>query len=163
MRDFVLDENVVIEAVDGKKPGGGDAWAECEFMCGLLGSRDKICVNAAILEKYRRMDKKMGPAGPAETRNNLIYKGLAAMLRDSERVRYVDGVSVDHKGLKKCDREFVGVAVQSGAALVTSDGRLCGILDELHSEGTRIEYLDAGAALGRLGPRGGGGEGKGGG
>lgn len=149
----VVDENIVITAATGKKPDGKEAWSEAEFMCRLLRSTEKIFVNDAILKKFRRMDGKIKAAAAAENCNSLVYKGLAARLKDSERTAYVDGARVDHEGLKKCDKEFVGVAVQSGAILVTEDERLRAIVDELRRRGMRIECLGADAALGRIGPQ----------
>ena len=158
----VVDENVVIEAATGKKPDGKEAWSEAEFMCGLFRSPEKIFVNDAILKKFSSMEGKIKAAAAAENCNNLIYKGLAALLKDSGRTVYVDGTRVDHEGLKKCDKEFVGVAVQSGAILVTADERLRAIVAELRGRGTDVECLGADAALGRIGPHAGSQAGQGG-
>ena len=157
MKGFVVDENVIIEAINGKKPDGEKAWIEGEFMCRLFRSPNSIFVNDAILKKFRSVEDKIRSASPAADCSNPVCKGLAAMLRDSGRTRYVDGIKVDRKGLKKCGREFVGVAVQSGGILAASDKRLRRIVDEMRTQGVGIECLGADLALNRLEPHGGSG------
>lgn len=102
------------------------------------------------------MEDKIRSAGPAEDCNNLVYRDLAAIL-DGGITRYVDGIKVGRKGLKKCDRGFVGVAVQSGGILAASDRRLRRIVDEMRTRGVGIECIGVDIDLNRLEPRGGSG------
>jgi len=152
MVGIVVDECVIREAVEGKKPGGGRAHAEAEFVHKLLRSTGTIFVNCAIAAKFRSLEKKIRADSRPEHCNNAIYKDFVAVLRDSSRTTYADGIDVDWEGLKKCDREFVGVALQSGSTLVTSDKKLRDIAREKRSQGSRIACVAAGDALGLLDP-----------
>ena len=80
----------------------------------------------------------------------MICKGFLATLADGRRTSYVDGIKVDWKGLKKCDKAFVGVALQSRSMLVTSDGPPRGIVDEMRSRGVALGCLAADQAIRRL-------------
>ena len=152
MSGVVVDECVVMEAVRYKKPDGSAALAEAEFMCRLLRSPHTVFVNDTIVDKFYSIEKKINATGRPEDYNNMICKNFLGMLTDGRRTNYVEGIKIDRKGLKKCDKEFVGVALQSNSILVTSDGPLRGIIDEMRSEGSGIECLNAGQALRRLGP-----------
>ena len=140
MRGIVVDENVVREAVEGKKPDGKNADAEAEFMHRLFRSSNTVFVNCKIEKKFRALQKKIkrGPR-PASHRNDAVYVTLADMLNDGTRISYVEGVKVEMDGLKECDREFAGVALQTRSVLVTSDGRLCKALDKSKKAGREIE------------------------
>lgn len=152
MAGIVVDECVIREAVEGKKPGGGRAHAEAEFVHKLLRSTGTIFVNRAISSKFYSLEKKIRAGSRPEHCNNAIYKDFVAVLRDSSRTVHVDGIDVDWEGLKKCDREFVGVALQSGSTLVTSDKKLRGIAREQRSQGSSIACVAAGDALRLLDP-----------
>lgn len=152
MRRFVVDENVVMEAIEGRKPNGDRALSEGQFMLKLLGSSDPLFVNGAILKKYRGIEQKIEMRSRSEGLNNAIYKAFMQTLSDA-RVTRIDGVPVDWAGLKKCDREFVAVALQSRSILVTADARLRKIV-EGHPVGSRIECATAESALGLIGAQG---------
>lgn len=155
MARFVVDENVVRNAVSGRNDRGEEALVEGEFMFRLLRVKSTVFVNDAIAKKFRSMwDKIMADSRPEDC-NSRIYKGVAAMLRDGSRVSYVEGERVEWAGLKKCDREFVGVALQSGGVLVTSDMKLRRIVEEKRRQGSRIECIGVDRALGLLGQSGG--------
>lgn len=140
MRGVVVDENVVREAVEGKKPDGSRAEAEAEFMHRLFRSSNTVFVNGKIVAKFRAMQKKMGGGTrQAAPRNDAIYVTLADMLSNRTRITYSEGVRVEIDGLKKCDREFVGVALQTRSVLVTSDSRLFRILEGCKGAGQGIE------------------------
>ena len=143
MGGVVVDECVVMEAVRYKKPDGSPALAEAEFLCKLLRSPRKIFVNDVMFDKFHAIEKKINASGRPVDYNNMIYKNFLAMLADSKRTNYVEGIKIDRKGLKKCDKVFVGVALQSNSILVTSDMPLRNIIDEMRSEGAGIECLDA--------------------
>ena len=128
MTSIVVDENVLREAVEGKKPDGSYAHAEAEFMHKLFRSTNKIFVNVKIEGKFRALQKKMDQGQPDAHRNDLIYAVLSEMLNSKTRVEYSEGVRVEIDGLKECDKEFVGVALQTNSVLVTSDERLVEIL-----------------------------------
>ena len=148
MAGFVVDENVVRSAVSGRNDRGEEALVEGEFALRLLRVKGTVYVNEAIAKKFRAMGGKIRADTRPEDCNNRIYKGVAAMLRDGSRVSYVEGASVEWEGLKKCDREFVGVALQPGGVLVTSDTRLRRIAEEKRRQEFRIECIGADRALG---------------
>lgn len=150
MAGIVVDECVVMEAVRHKKPDGRPALAEAEFMCRLLRSHHKVFVNDAIVDKFNGIERKINAARRPWDHNNMICKGFLATLADAKRTSYVDGIKVDWKGLKKCDKAFVGVALQSRSILVTSDGPLRGIVDEMRSRGVTLECLGADQAIYRF-------------
>ena len=152
MRRFVVDENVVMEAVEGKKPNGDLALSEVMFMAKLLRSGDPLFVNRAILKKYRGIEQKIEMRSRSEGLNNGIHKAFMQTLSDAARVHRIDGVPVDWAGLKKCDKEFVAVALQSRSILVTVDARLRETV-EGHPE-SRIECATAECALGLIGAQG---------
>lgn len=154
MPGIVIDECVVIEAVRHKKPDGSPALAETEFMCKLLRSPHKIFVNKTIIDKFHDIEKKINATGRSGNYNNMICKNFLAALLDGGKTNYIDGIKVDRKGLKKCDKAFVGVALQSGSVFVTSDAPLRAIVDEMRSEGAKIECLDAEQAICHLDPPG---------
>ena len=55
----------------------------------------------------------------------------------------------DWPGLKKCDKEFVGAALQSGSVLVTDDARLSRLVAD-HPLGSGITCVTAEDALDML-------------
>ena len=146
MRGIAVDINVVMEALEGSKPDGSPAFAEAEFMFKLFGSHNRILVNEKIVEKYRNMAKYLDSRRNSRDLNIRIHKTLMEMVADSARTNYVDGAGADWPGLKKCDKQFVGVALQSGGMLVTGDARLRELLAG-HRVGSRIECVTAGRAL----------------
>ena len=151
MKGFVVDENVVLNAVRGSNDRGEEALAEGEFLLKLLRVKITVFVNEAIAKKFRTMGDKIRADSRPEDCNNRIYKGIAAMIRDGRMVTYVEAERVEWKGLKKCDREFVGVALRSGGTLVTSDMKLRRIAEEMQQQGHRIECIGADQALRMLG------------
>ena len=152
MNRFVVDENVVMEAIEGRKPNGDRALSEGLFMLKLLDSGDPLFVNGAILKKYRGIEQKIEMRSRSEGLNNGIHKAFMQTLSDAARVPRIDGVPVDWDGLKKCDKEFVAVALQSRSILVTADARLRKTV-EGHPE-SRIECATAKYALGLIGAQG---------
>lgn len=129
MINIVVDENVIREAIEGKKPDGNYAHAEAEFMHKLFRSANKIFINVKIERKYYALRKKMDRDSRHIHRNEVVYDALAYILNSKTRLEYSEGVKITMDGLKECDREFVGVALQTRSVLVTSDDRLRKILE----------------------------------
>lgn len=146
MRGMVVDENVVMDAVKGKKPGRDPALAEAQFMLKLLDSGHPLFVNGTIIKKYRGIEQKVDMRGHPADLNNCIYRVFMQKLADSRSTSHVDGIPVDWPGLKKCDKVFVGVALQSGGILVTDDTRLRKVVED-HPLGSRITCVTARHAL----------------
>lgn len=137
MRGIVVDENVVMEAIEGRKPNRDHAFAEAQFMFKLFDSSNQLFVNKAIIKKYGEIHQKIGMRSRFEGLNNRAYKILMQTLSNSDRINNVEGVALDWQGLKKCDKAFVGVALQSSSILVTSDMRLHKIVAD-HTRGSGI-------------------------
>ena len=146
MRGIVVDENVVMEAIEGRKPSGDRAHSEGQFLFKLLGSDNPMFVNSPIIKKYHGIERKIIARSHSKRINSALYGDLMQTLANSHRMHYVDGVVVDWPCLKKCDKQFVGVALQSGGILVTADARLREFLAE-HRVGSGIECVTAGRAL----------------
>lgn len=153
MRGVVVDVNVIMEAIEGKKPDDALALAEAEFMFKLFGSADHLFVNCAIVEKYRNIIKKIAERSLPRDINNTIHKVLMMTLTNNMRTNYVDGAGVDWPGIKKCDKELVGVALRSGAVLVTGDERLRKTVGD-HPLGSGITCVSARDAIDMLSARG---------
>ena len=120
-------------------------------MLGLLRVKGTAYVNEPIAKKFRSMWDKIVADSRPEDCNSRMYKGVAATPRDGRRASYVEGSRAGSGGRKKCDREFVGVALQSGGILVASDMKLRHIAEEKRRHGFRIERIGADRALGILG------------
>lgn len=149
MTGIVVDENIVMDAVNGKTAGGDPALAEAPFMFKLFDSNRPLFVNTTIAKKYRDIEQKIGMRGRSAGLNNGIYRILMQTLTDSTKINYVDGLAIDWPGLKKCDREFVGVALQTSSILVTADAKLRKIVED-HPRGSRITCATARHAIGLL-------------
>lgn len=152
MRGIVVDENVIIEATVGKKPDGSPAWVEAEFMFRLFRSGNVVFVNTAIIDKFRAIRSKLDIDSHPHDYNHKIYKSLMLILMDGKKTTRVDGIKIEREGLKKCDKEFVGVALQSGSIIVTSDMPLCDIINDMRASGYPIECATAEQALDLLNP-----------
>ena len=139
-------------AIEGRKPNGDRALSEAQFVLKLLGSGDPLFVNDAILKKCRGIEQKIEARSRSEGINNGIHMAFMQTLSDGIKVPRIDGVPVDWAGLKKCDREFVAVALQSRSILVTADARLREKVGG-HPE-SRIECATAECALGLIGAQG---------
>ena len=149
MKGIVVDINVIMEAIEGKKPDNAPAMAEAQFMFKLLGSNNTMFVNAAITKKYQDVSRVVGERSRPQDCNNIVHKTLMRELANSERTSYVDGTRVDWPGLKNCDKEFVRVALQSGSVLVTDDARLSKLVAD-HPLGSGITCVTAEDALDML-------------
>lgn len=126
MTNYVIDENVIMESIHGIKPDGSNADAEAELMYKILRGKDHIFLNKEIEKKIYSIPKKIERNHPKKDLNNRIYKRLIQVMRDSTRVSYVDGQLVNFEGPKKCDKQFVNVAIQSKSILLTADDKIKG-------------------------------------
>ena len=153
MTGIVVDENIAMDAANGKTAGGALALSEAQFMSKLFDSNHPLFVNTAIAKKYRDIEQKIGMRGRSAGLDNGIYIILMQTLTDSRKINYVDGLAVDWPGLKKCDREFVGVALQTSSMLVTADMKLRKIVED-HPGGSGITCATARHAIGLLDARG---------
>ena len=149
MKGTVVDISVIMEAIGGKKPDSAPAMAEAQSMFKLLGSNNTVFANAAITKKCQDISRVVGERSRPQDCNDTVHKTLMRELANSERTSCADGTRVDRPGLKKCDREFVGVALQSGSVLVTDDARLSRLVAD-HPLGSGITCVTAEDALDML-------------
>lgn len=126
MTNYVIDENVIMESIHGKKPDGSNADAEAELMYKILRGKDHIWINEEIAKKIYNISRKIRNEHSEKDLNNRIYKRLIQVMQDSTRTSYTHGKLVDFKGPKKCDKQFVNVAIQSNSILVTADDKIKG-------------------------------------
>ncbi len=130
MTDYVIDENVIMESIHGEKPNGENADAEAELMYKILRGKDHIFLNQEIRKKILKIPQKILKNYSEKNINNKIYKRLMQVMLDSSRITYVDDATIDFKGPKKCDKQFVNVAIQSGGILITADDTIKGPIKE---------------------------------
>lgn len=149
MRGVVVDVNVIIEAIEGSKPDKSPALAEAQFMFKLFDSRNSVFVNRAIMKKYWHLAERFNRRHRPQDLNNNIHKIFMQTVKNSKRTNHIDGTKVDWPGLKKCDKEFVGVALQSGAILVTGDTRLRALVED-HPRVSDVTCVTARSALDML-------------
>ena len=135
MTNYVIDENVIMEAMHGKKPDGTYADAEAELMFKILRGNDHIWLNKEIQKKICNIPKKIRKNTSENNLNNRIHTRLLQVILDSTKTSYVDGNLVDFEGPKKCDKQFVNVAIQSASILITADAKL---KDSVRSGGTVV-------------------------
>lgn len=127
MTDYVIDENVVLNAIHGKKASNSkskNADTEKIFLYGFFSNKDKQFMNLKIRQKYYTLPKKVEQKYKNEILDNHIIPRFLAVMIDPLKTSIIDGVSNTFKGIKKCDTEFVGVTLQSNATLVTADENL---------------------------------------
>ncbi len=130
MRNYVIDENVIMESIHGEKPNGENADAEAELMFKILRGNDHIFINKEIEKKIYSIPKKIRRNHSEKSLNNRIYGKLIQVIRDPTRTTFVDGTKIEFEGPKKCDKQFVSVAIQSGGILITSDGKIKGPIEK---------------------------------
>ena len=130
MVDYVIDENVIENAVHGKKPQKNGqsialpADAENEFLYRFFRNKDRMFVNDKIRQKIYSLEKRIRIKHKSEFLDNRIIPRLLETLQNFEKTITIDGIQTEFSGIKNCDKEFVGVTLQSNATLVTADGDL---------------------------------------
>ena len=124
MTDYIIDENVIMESIHGQKPNNKNADAESELMYKILSGEDHIILNKEIEKKIYKIPKKILAKYSEKSLNNQIYPRLLKIIRDPSRTTFVDGIKIDFEGQKKCDKQFVSVAIQSNGILITADNKL---------------------------------------
>ena len=119
---YVIDENVLIDAWHGKKPDGTNALAERKFICDLAYGEAKIAISVEIKRKIIRFCKDAEKKSKGV--DNLILPIFIDLMNNYRRTQFHAPQKNDFPGIKKCDKEFVGVALKSESILVTADKRL---------------------------------------
>ena len=125
MTSYVIDENVILNAIHGKKAKTNQpALKEKIFLYRIFQGRDHIFVNIPIRQKFFKLPRKINENYKDQTLDNHIIPLFLKLIKDQERTTIVEGIKTKFKGVKKCDTEFVGVTLQSNATLVTADEKL---------------------------------------
>ncbi|MCV0411257.1 hypothetical protein [Nitrosopumilus sp.] len=127
MTDYVIDENVVLNAIHGKKASNNkskNADTEKIFLYGFFSNKDKQFMNLKIQQKFFALPKKVEQKYNNEILDNHIIPRFLGVMSDPLKTSIIEGISNNFEGVKKCDTEFVGVTLQSNAILVTADGNL---------------------------------------
>jgi len=123
MNNYVIDENIILNAITGEKPDCSTTLTEKIFISCFLHGHDHLFINNKIKDKIlKNMPKKISSF--TKPLDNHIYPLIKKLIFNSSRTTIVDGIKNNFKGVKDCDTEFVGVAIQSNAILVTADSKL---------------------------------------
>ena len=124
MSDYVIDENVILNAVHGEKPmkKGVNIPADAEkiFVYSFFRNKDRNFINTKIRQKFFNMPKKVEQKFKKDFIDGKILPRFLDLLVNSDKFVLVNGIKNNFKGVKECDTEFVGVTLQSNAILVTS-------------------------------------------
>jgi len=129
MTDYVIDEMVVRNAWHGKKPDKSNADGELKFLADVFYNNYHVSVSQKIRSKFNKFrdDHQQITAGV----NDLVLKNFIKLLHDSSRCTITEPTKTDFKGVKKCDNEFVGVALKTKSILVSADS---GIKDAISKD-----------------------------
>jgi predicted nucleic acid-binding protein len=123
MSRYVIDENIILNAITGEKPDCSVTLTEKIFILCFLRGNDHLYINNKIKAKIlKNIPEKISSF--TKPLDNQIYPLIKKLIFDSSRTTIVDGIKNNFKGVKDCDTEFVGVAIHSNAILVTADSKL---------------------------------------
>ncbi len=122
MNSYVIDENVILNAVHGEKAKTRKpALAEKIFLYRIFRGQDRIFVSVPIRQKFFKLPQKITQNYKNQNLDNHIIPLFLKLIKNQERTTILKGIKTKFKGVKKCDTEFVGVTLQSNATLVTAD------------------------------------------
>ena len=150
MTEYVIDENVIMESIHGQKPDSTNADAEAELMYKILGGKGRIFLNKEIEKKIYNIPKKILAKYSEKSLNNQIFPRLLKMIRDPSRTTFVDGVKINFEGPKKCDKQFVSVAIQSNGILITADDKLKKSLKKADSVVSKCKCMNSKEVLSEM-------------
>ncbi|MGI0064926.1 MAG: hypothetical protein ACREAL_08685 [Nitrosopumilaceae archaeon] len=120
--EYIIDENVIYNAWHGRKSDNTPALAEKKFLYDIFYGKQHIYISEKIRKKIIRMRKAI-PKDPIDL-DSFALNMFLKLIFNSERTTILTGIKTDFQGIKKCDNEFVGVALQSNGILVTADAKL---------------------------------------
>lgn len=121
LTDYIVDENVILDAWRGKR-FDSYAGAEKQFITSFFRSAHRLAYDEEIKQKIIRMRKVTFKDN--EFLDNSVVPMLTKLIHDSSRAIPYSGIKTDFQGVKKCDKHFVGVTLQSQGILVTNDEKL---------------------------------------
>lgn len=138
--DFVIDENIIINAWSGMNAKKEKAHNERIFLNAFIPSDKKLLSTINIDSKYKRIgkmdlkDDKWEDAG--------IRKWFLDRLLDQEKCPIIEGIEIPkYKHVKDDDSEFVYLAIAKDGNLITADKRMH---EEIQKEGleNKVKYYD---------------------
>ena len=128
--DFVIDENIVINAWRGTDAQKKRAYNERIFLNAFIPSDKKLLSTVNIHSKYRKLEKAILKDNRFEDAG--IKKWFLDRLLDSEKCPIIDGLKIPkYKHVKDDDAEFVYLAITKEGSLITVDKRMW---DEIKDE-----------------------------
>lgn len=148
--DFVIDENIVINAWRGEDAAHQRAHNERIFLHAFIPTEKKLHCTVSIQTKYRKIEtmklktEKYVDAG--------IKKWFLDRLLNPQLCPIVDGLKIPkYKHIKDDDAEFVHLAITKDGNLITVDKRM---KDEIHDEGLDddVKYFDVADSISLIVP-----------
>jgi hypothetical protein len=142
--DFIVDENVILNAYRGTDDKKQRAIKERAFMYCLLNGDKKLVSTPKIQSYYYRINKVI--LEEKEFMDAGILKFFFDRLRDTDKSPIVEGLKPRYKHIKEGDDEFVCLSIHRDGNLVTRDYRM---RDEIKSEGLedQVKYYDVSVAI----------------
>lgn len=144
MKNFIIDEMIIRECHSLKDADGNENFDSLDFITSFIQSDHKVGLNGKIEKKYRDYQKSIKQNG--EFVSPQASKIINRILR-SDKKRETFGIPGNYKPIrtKKCDAQFVGVAIQLNGILVTNDQPLIDsiISQNLNSQFTTVKVNDA--------------------
>lgn len=122
MTEYVIDENVVRNAWHGKKADGSDAFEEMKFLADLFSCNGHLNISEKIRKKFNKFRK--GTENNTKGVNDLMLSIFIKLMYNQSKCLVTESIKTDFQGVKKCDNEFVGVALKTNSVLVTADKKL---------------------------------------
>jgi len=143
--DFIIDENIVINAWSGENAEGKRAHSERIFLNAFIPSDKKLVSTPNILSKYRRIEKMNLKDDKYEDVG--IRKWFLDRLIDKNRCPVVGGLKVpNYKHVKDDDSEFVYLAITRDGNLITVDKRMWQEIKDEKLE-KNVKYFDVVKAI----------------
>jgi len=121
-KDYVIDENVLLNAWHGKKPNNTDALSERKFLHDIFYGNQHLAISHKIRGKFSKIGKKLQEQQKGV--DNLVIPLFLKLIFNSKRATMHTPIKTNFKGVKNCDKEFVGVALKSNGIIVTADHKL---------------------------------------
>jgi len=142
--DFIVDENVILNAYRGIDQKGIPALKEKKFMSFLLDGDKKLVTTPKIQKFYYRINKVI--LEEEAFMDAGILKFFFDRLRDPDKSPIIDGLKPNYKYIKDGDDEFVCLSLFRDGNLVTKDARM---KDEIEKEGLKdqVKYYDVSDAI----------------
>ena len=120
MTDFIIDENIVMESHSLTDVHGKESFLSLAFITAFIQSTHRLALNDKIETKYRDFQDEIKNKGLYSS--PIVSKIINRLIKGN--IIKVQGIQDEFVGIKKCDKEFVGVSRQVRGTLVTNDQNL---------------------------------------